>query len=170
MIREDINKIIDEVHPSVEAIEEQKSALEISKDYTEEYKNKMNQKLNESLNSIHTEVSNKIRAIAEKEIERLMPGANPNSEMATANILKMMDMTKDTMTQESLQEILNKNTTDALVVSAALSISQSKNINIDKPIDKSTIILQSTNDLINKINTEGLNSLGTSLALNYLPE
>lgn len=166
-LKEKIISQFDNVKLEIDKLEDKKKLVRTDIRYTEEYKKESIKNIEKNIKELESELTEFIKAAAKKELQ-VEEAKNTNTDIETSNILKMLDTTRDTMTEDRLQDIYNNNINDPLITETIYSIAESKNININRPVNEKEILEKKVDKLINTIGNQGADSLGVAISLQLL--
>lgn len=166
-LKEKIISQFDNIKLEIDKLEEKKRLLRGDTRYTEEYKRQSLKVIEKDIKGFEMELVDFIKTAAKKELQ-VEEVKNTNTDIETSNILKMLDMTRDTMTEDKLQDIYNNNINDPLIADTISSIAESKNINIDRPVNEKEMLGRRVNKLVSTIENQGVDNLGVALSLQSL--
>ena len=174
MIKDDVAKILEEGQKGIDNIKGLIEEVANDTIHSEEWKSDKIKDLQNSIKNIISEHTNKALKLFDEEIKKLEsinPYADNNPE-ETANILKMIELSRNTMTEGEIKHLLNTYKDNGIVVRALSSVAAEKDI----PLGESGYIPKTDNvefwknetaSVLSR-NTSDLETLGTSVLLNSM--
>lgn len=174
MIKDDIAKILEEGQKSIDNIKGLMEEVANDKIHSEEWKLNKQRDLKDTIKNIISEHTNKALKLFDDEIKKL-ESINPykdNNPEETANILKMIELSRNTMTEGEITHLLNTYKDNNIVTRALSSVAAEKDIPIGECgyVPKTDNIEYWKNETVNILSrsTNDLETLGTAVLLNSM--
>lgn len=168
MLKNNVEKIINNGINEIQELREGLERKEKSQLYSNDYLSKEKNKLKEREIEITKKVIKDIEGVYEVAIYREKEKRKDTDNLETNNILKFIELTKDTLTEKEIEELLEDNKENYLVERALYGIAEKKGFHVSKRVDKIRQLATARDEIIRSIKVNGLNSMGTFLRLKYL--
>lgn len=174
MIKDDIAKLLEEGQKRIDSIKALMEEVKNDTVHSEEWRADKYKELQGTVKDIIAEHTNSAIKLFDEEIKKLEsinPYADNNPE-ETANILKMIELSRNTMTEGEIKHLLNTYKDNSIVARALSSVAAEKDIPLGECgyIPKTDNIehwKNETADILSR-NTNDLETLGTAVLLNSM--
>lgn len=172
MLKKTVLSIIETATQEVQALNDKLLEVKQGDTYSAEYKTKLEDDTKAKIQEINTRTAEKIKPLFDDAIAKLDSKHKFDSEtnITTSNILNMLTLSKNSLTEAELQQILDENSQNNVVTRSVLGIAQERNINLESPIDERVELKNYRDKMYKELTTTGVDNLGGALLLNYLPD
>ncbi len=157
------NEKIGQLNKSIEKIKETPM-------YTEEYKLEVVAERNQEILTIRNQVDEDVKKVFDEEIERISNENNykDSNSTETANILKMIELIKNNITEAEIKHLFNIYDDNNIVKRVLLAIAESRDMNIEgekyiPDIAKLERVKQQLSGAIQSTGTDGIESIKLEL-------
>jgi hypothetical protein len=173
MLRKTVALIIENASKEVQALNDKLLEVKQGNTYSAEYKANLESETKAKIQEINTRTAEKIKPLFAEAIEKLDHKNKTNAEktdITTANILSMLSLSKNSLTESELQQILDENSQNKIITRSVLGVAEERHINLDRPADARQQLETWGNRLYTDLVTTGLGNLGGALMMQYLPD
>lgn len=133
MLRDKIRKIIDDGNARISELQKKIVKIKESTMYSNDYKLKANADYRQECIKIRNEVHDKVIKLFDEEIQKVNEENyyKDNNSLETSNLLKMIELTKDTMTEQEITYLLEINKENNIIKRVLAAVADSRGIYID---------------------------------------
>lgn len=133
MLRDKIRKIIDGGNVRISEIQNKISKIKETPMYSNEYKLELEAEHKQECIKIRNEIHDNIIKLFDEEIRKVNEENyyNDNDSSETANLLKMIELTKETMTEKEIMYLLEINKNNNIIKRVLAAIADSKGMYIN---------------------------------------
>ncbi|HAE61173.1 MAG TPA: hypothetical protein DCG38_02385 [Eubacteriaceae bacterium] len=172
MLKKNVVLIIENATKEVQALNDKLLEVKQGNTYSAEYKANLEADTNAKIQEINTRTAEKIKPLFSEAIAKLDHKYKFDDEtnVTTSNILSMLTLSKNSLTEAELQQILDENAQNNVITRAVLGIAEDKHINLNRPVDARQQLETWGNRLYTDLLTTGIDNLGGALMMEYLPD
>lgn len=133
MLRYKIRKIIDDGNARISELQKKIVKIKESSMYSNDYKLQANADYGQECIKIRNEVHDKVIKLFDEEIQKVNEENyyKDNNSLETSNLLKMIELTKDTMTEQEITYLLDINKDNNIIKRVLAAVADSRGIYID---------------------------------------
>ncbi|MGI6601355.1 MAG: hypothetical protein ACOX3N_06015 [Dethiobacteria bacterium] len=169
-LKKNLRVTLDNFNGKFQAIESKANELQADSKYSKEYKVKKEKELSRELEAVKQEAVKKISSIFDNEINRLnsINIFDADDDIKTSNILKMLELSKDSLTEKEIQHLAKHNEDSPIVMRTLKAIAESRSlrVDIDFQLPDTERLNQAKNNFLEAISSN--NGLKLELAYEYL--
>lgn len=169
-LKKNLRVTLDNFNGKFQAIESKANELQADSKYSKEYKVKKEKELSRELEAVKQEAVKKISSIFDNEINRLnsINVFNVGDDIKTSNILKMLELSKDSLSAKEIEHLAKHNKDSPIVMRTLKAIAEGRSlrVDIDFQLPDTEKLNQAKNNFLEAITSNS--ALKLELAYEYL--